>query len=95
MMYLGEKNKYPHQFSGGQRQRIAIARCLILKPKLLILDEPTSALDLITQNEILKLLKKFQKSYNMSYILISHDKDVIDAMCNDIMFMSEGNLTNL
>ncbi|MDA9231020.1 ATP-binding cassette domain-containing protein [Rickettsiales bacterium] len=92
---LDAKNKYPHQFSGGQRQRIAIARCLILKPKLLILDEPTSALDLITQHEILKLLKKFQKSYNMSYILISHDKDVINAMCDDIMFMSEGNLTHL
>ncbi len=92
---LDSKNKYPHQFSGGQRQRIAIARCLILKPKLLILDEPTSALDLITQNEILKLLKKFQKTYKMSYIIISHDEDVINAMCNEIKVMDQGKLYQL
>jgi len=87
---LSAKEKYPHQFSGGQRQRIAIARSLILKPKLLILDEPTSALDLITQNEILKLLKTLQKSHQISYILISHDLDIINAMCNEIREIKDG-----
>ena len=87
---LSAKEKYPHQFSGGQKQRIAIARSLILKPKLLILDEPTSALDLITQDEILKLLKNLQKSHNISYILISHDMDVIEAMSNEVRVIENG-----
>ena len=90
---LDIKERYPHQFSGGQRQRIMIARCLILRPKLLILDEPTSALDLITQNQILKLLKKLQKEYKISYILISHDMDVIKNMSNDIKIIENGRLT--
>jgi ABC-type microcin C transport system duplicated ATPase subunit YejF len=84
------RDKYAHQFSGGQRQRIAIARSLILKPKMLILDEPTSALDLITQNEILKLLASLQKKHKMSYILISHDMDVIQAMCNEVKVIKDG-----
>ncbi len=90
---LDSKEKYPHQFSGGQRQRIAIARSLILKPKLLILDEPTSALDIITQNEILKLLQKLQKSYQISYILISHDMSIIEAMCDEIKTIQSGKIS--
>ncbi len=86
------KEKYPHQFSGGQRQRIAIARSLVLKPKLLILDEPTSALDLITQNEILKLLSNLQKTHKISYILISHDDDVIKAMADEVRTIRNGAL---
>ncbi len=74
---LDLKQRYPHQLSGGQRQRVAIARALILNPKILILDEPTSALDATTQNEIVKLLLDIQKQRQISYILISHDMEVV------------------
>jgi microcin C transport system ATP-binding protein len=84
------KALYPHQFSGGQKQRIAIARSLILKPEILILDEPTSALDLITQNEILNLLKKLQNKYHLSYLLISHDLEVIGAMSDQVIEIKDG-----
>ena len=74
--------RYPHELSGGQRQRVALARALILDPKILILDEPTSALDTATQNEIIKLLLDIQKQRQISYILISHDLDVINQIAD-------------
>lgn len=82
---LNLKNRYPHQLSGGQRQRVAIARALILRPKILILDEPTSALDFATQNEIINLLLEIQQSGEISYILISHDLEVIERLSHKII----------
>jgi len=85
-------NRFPHEFSGGQRQRIAIARAIVLKPKLLILDEPTSALDMTIQTQIIELLKKLQKKYGMTYIFISHDLRVIRSLANDIAVMHNGRI---
>ncbi len=79
------RSRYPHQLSGGQRQRVAIARALILNPKILILDEPTSALDFTTQNEILKLLLEIQSQQEISYILISHDLDVVKQISDQVL----------
>ena len=82
---LSLKTHYPHQLSGGQRQRVAIARALILNPQILVLDEPTSALDLITQNQILELLLEIQKTQDISYILISHDKALVSHLADNII----------
>ena len=84
--------KYPHEFSAGQRQRIAIARAIILEPKMLVLDEPTSSLDVMSQAQILQLLKELRDRYNMSYILISHDLSVVHYMSDAIAVMYLGRL---
>ena len=82
--------RYPHQFSGGQRQRIAIARALLLQPQILLLDEPTSALDVTVQAQVLALLQKLQKTRGLSYILITHDPSVIDAMAHQVLRLEAG-----
>ncbi|AIE69245.1 ABC transporter ATP-binding protein [Klebsiella michiganensis] len=82
--------RYPHQLSGGQRQRVAIARALLLRPKILLLDEPTSALDMSVQAEILNLLNRLKQEYGMTYLLVSHDADVIAHMSDRAAFMAEG-----
>ena len=85
-------DRYPHEFSGGQRQRIAIARAMILRPKLLVLDEPTSALDMTVQVQIVDLLRELQRKYGMAYLFISHDLNVVRAMSHKMIVMKQGDV---
>ena len=85
-------HRYPHEFSGGQRQRIAIARAMILRPKVVVLDEPTSALDMTVQVQIVQLLRGLQRKYGLAFLFISHDLRVVRAMSHKIMVMRAGDV---
>jgi microcin C transport system ATP-binding protein len=88
--FPGLLERYPHEFSGGQRQRLAIARALILNPKILVLDEPTSALDVTSQKQVVELLQRLQRARGLSYLLITHDISIIKAMAHQVLVMKDG-----
>jgi oligopeptide transport system ATP-binding protein len=87
--------RYPHEFSGGQRQRIGIARSIVMRPKLIVADEPISALDVSIRAQVLNLLKKFQKDYDLTYLFIAHDLSVVRFVADRIAVISNGTIVEL
>ncbi len=85
-------DRYPHQVSGGEIQRLSLCRALLLQPKVLVLDEPTSMLDISVQAQILNILKEIQKDRRLSYLFISHDRDVVRWMCDRVVLMRNGRM---
>jgi peptide/nickel transport system ATP-binding protein len=85
-------DRYPHEFSGGQRQRLAIARALVTRPRMVVLDEPVSALDMSVRGEVLALLSQLRDSHGLTYLLISHDLDMVRAMADRVMVMEAGKI---
>ncbi len=92
VQFPGLLARYPHAFSGGQRQRLALARALVVEPEVLVLDEPTSALDVTIQKQILTLLQGLQRQRRLSYLLITHDVDVVAAMAHHVLVMKDGDV---
>ena len=84
--------RFPHELSGGQLQRVCIARAIVTKPKFILLDEAVSSLDVSTQVEILDLLQKLKKEYNLSYIFITHDLLTITYICDSVIFFKDGKI---
>ncbi|MFT3857110.1 MAG: dipeptide ABC transporter ATP-binding protein [Aquabacterium sp.] len=90
--FPGLLGRFPHAFSGGQRQRLALARALVVDPGVLVLDEPTSALDVTIQKQILSLLQRLQRERGLSYLLITHDVEVVAAMAHEVIVMKDGDI---